>query len=130
MTPDQTKTWSIRYYRDADGKRRRFTLGSYPEMGLEEARRECANVLRDVRHGHDPAHAREFRRGADTFKALAEEYLAKHASKRRSHAEIKRILEKDWYPEIGNMRAGEVPRSKIIEVVDAIAERGAPGRRQ
>ena len=46
--------------------------------------------------------------------------------RRRSHAEIKRILEKYWFPEIGAMRAGEVPRSKIIEVVDAIAERGAP----
>jgi integrase len=125
VTPDQSKSWSIRYYRKADGKRRRFTLGTYPEMGLEEARRECLDILRDVRHGHDPAHARELRKGADTFKALAEDYL-KAVAKRRTHREMKRILEHDWFPEIGAMKAAEVPRRKIIEVLDAIVERGAP----
>lgn len=126
VTPDGAKTWSVRYYRSADGKRRRFTFGQYPGMSLEEARRECLAVLKDVRHGRDPAHARDLRKGADTFKALAEDYLKRYASKRRSHGEIKRILEREWYPEIGDMRAGEVPRSKIIEVVDRIHDRGAP----
>ena len=126
VTPDQAKTWSLRYYRKADGKRRRFTLGAYPQMGLEEARRECLEVLRDVSRGHDPAHARELRQGADTFRALAQEYLTKRASRLRSHAEIKRILEREWFPRIGDWKAGEVPRAKIIEVVDGIADRGAP----
>ena len=84
------------------------------------------DILRDVRHGHDPAHARELRKGADTFKALAEEYLAKAAAKRRSYREMKRILEHDWYPEIGDMKAAEVPRRKIIEVLDGIVDRGSP----
>lgn len=126
VSPDQSKSWSIRYYRKADGKRRRFTLGTYPEMGLEEARRECLDILRDVRHGQDPAHARELRKGADTFQALAEDYLAKAAAKRRTYREMKRILERDWYPEIGAMKAAEVPRRKIIEVLDAIVDRGSP----
>jgi hypothetical protein len=108
VTPDGSKTWSVRYYRAADSKRRRFTFGRYPEMGLEQALQACLAVLSDVRKGHDPAHARELRRGANTFRALAEEYLKRYASKRRSYAEIKRILEREWYPEIGAMRAGEV----------------------
>jgi integrase len=126
VTPDGSKTWSVRYYRAADGKRRRFTFGRYPEMSLEAARQECLAVLADVRQGHDPAHARDLRRGANTFKTLAEEYLKRYASKRRSYGEIKRILEREWFPEIGDMRAGEVPRSKIIDVIDRIYDRGAP----
>jgi integrase len=39
---------------------------------------------------------------------------------------MKRILEHDWYPEIGDMKAAEVPRRKIIEVLDAIVDRGSP----
>ena len=127
ITPDQSKTWSIRYYREADGKRRRFKLGKYPEMSLEKARTECLEALRAIRAGGDPAHARELRKRADTFKALATEYLnSGKVVKLRSRGEIKRILEREWYPTIGAWKAGEVTRAKIIEVVDAIDDRGAP----
>jgi integrase len=121
------KTWSMRYYRPSDGKRVRLQLGTYPAMSLETARKECraARVALDKRD--DPSIAREQRKGADTFEALAQEYLRLYAGKKKSREETRRILEREWFPVIGSMKAGEAKRLTIAKRLEHIAfERNAP----
>lgn len=115
------KTWSIRYYRPSDGKRIRLHLGTYPAMGLDKAREESRATRYALDKRDDPSIAREQRKGADTFVALATEYLSTYARNLRSRGEIRRILEREWYPTIGAMKAVEVPRLTISKHLEKIA---------
>src|SRR4029453_9887275 len=72
IQPSGVKSWACRYR--WDGKNRKLTLGPYPELSLKDARREGAEVIRNVtlarakEHGDpariDPADARSARRRA------------------------------------------------------------------
>ena len=42
VTPKGTKTWTLLYRRKTDGEKRRIGIGSFPEVGLAEAREEAA----------------------------------------------------------------------------------------
>ena len=121
VTDKGVKTWSVRYYRPSDGERVRIKLGTFPAMSLEDARKECRAVRVSLDRNEDPSIAREKRKGADTFRTLAEEYLAKYAKNKRSRAETRRILEREWFPAIGAMKAGEVERLTITKVLEDIA---------
>lgn len=127
VTDKGVKTWNVRYYRPSDGERKRLKLGTFPAMSLEDARKECRAVRASLDKLQDPSIEREKRKGADTFKTLATEYLDIYAKKKRSRDETKRILEREWYPVIGGMKAGEVQRLNITKVLEDIAiKREAP----
>src|SRR5262245_7485757 len=49
------QTWSILYRRKVDGRRRRSTLGLYPQITLAEARSGALDILARVSRGEDPA---------------------------------------------------------------------------
>jgi integrase len=127
VTDKGLKTWSIRYYRPSDGERVRVKLGTFPAMSIEVARKECRAVRVSLDKKQDPSIEREKRKGADTFKTLAEDYLSIYAAKKRSQGETRRILEREWFPVIGAMKAGEVERLTITKVLEDIAvKREAP----
>ena len=49
------KSWTMRYVRKSDGARRRVTLGRFPDLGLEKARRDAGKLRVAVAEGDDPA---------------------------------------------------------------------------
>src|SRR3569623_2997090 len=57
VTPAGQRSWSFRY-RSASGEQRRQTLGSYPAIGLAEARRLASIARGDVSSGGDPVQRR------------------------------------------------------------------------
>lgn len=127
VTAKGVKSWSIRYRRPSDGTQVRLKLGTFPAMSLEAARKECRAVRNSLDKQQDPAIDREKRKSADTFRKLAEDYLDLYAKAKRSRGETKRILEREWYPAIGAMKAGEVQRLTIRKVLEDIAvKREAP----
>jgi hypothetical protein len=92
-------------------------------MGFDAARVECRAVRVALDKQQDPSIEREKRKGADTFQALAEEYLAKYAKNKRSREETKRILEREWYPTIGAIKANEVQRHSRPSLTSWMARR-------
>lgn len=127
VTDKGMKSWYVRYYRPSDGTRVRLRLGTFPAMGVEQARKECRAVRASLDKQQDPHIEREKRKGADTFKSLAEEYLEIYAKSKKSRAETRRILEREWYPSIGAMKAGEVERLTVTKILEDIAvKRKAP----
>ena len=119
------KSWVLRYR--ANGRQRRLTLGTFPSLGLAAARAAARRALGDVAHGTDPATAKQAEQRAGTFRELADLYLEKHAKKRkRSWRGDERILNVELLPVLGATRAKEVTRREIRELVEAIADRGAP----
>ena len=65
VTSSGIATWSLQM--SANGRKRRYTIGNYPAIGLAEARKRAVKLRTEVYDGHDPIEAkREARRVAET----------------------------------------------------------------
>jgi integrase len=92
--------------------------------------------LERVRQGIDPAEEKRARREtrhpeADTFGAVARDYLERHLRKNRrasTYAEAKPDLEHDAIPKWGNRLIASIGRRDVIDLIDGILARGATVR--
>jgi hypothetical protein len=71
------KSWTIAYRHQ--GRIRWLKLGTYPTLGLADARDMARARLSDAQKGLDPASLKQAERDADSFKVLTGRYLAEHA---------------------------------------------------
>ncbi len=129
VTANGVKTFIFKYR--FDGKVRWMTLGTYPKVTLADAHEVHADAWKVLRQGLDPGakaiEDREAKRRAHTLADLAHEYLEKWAKPRkRSWRTDKRILEKDVLAEWGRRKAHDITKRDVIELLDAIVDRGAP----
>src|SRR2546423_5359694 len=60
------RSW-ICFYR-YKGEKRRYTIGTYPQLGLADAREQAKEVLRRAIKGEDPATEKKRERTAETFR--------------------------------------------------------------
>src|SRR6516162_3972992 len=84
------KAW-VYFYR-LHGKLRRMSLGRFPAMSLDEARGAWRAARLAVDKGESPAHLRPTT--ADSFRAVAEEWLKRDQAQNRSTAEVRRTIER------------------------------------
>jgi len=109
------------------GEKRRFTIGTYPQLGLADAREKAKEVLWRAAKGEDPAAEKKRQRQAETFRDLAERYLDDHAKvNKRSWKADRNVIYKDLIPRFGSRKAAEISRREIRDLLKSIAERGAP----
>lgn len=128
VAPSGRKTWL--YFYDFEGRRRRMSLGVYPQVKLSKARDRHGDALKLLRNGKDPA-ALEMEKRVESLRSptvaqLAEEYIEKWAKPRkRSWKEDKRNLDKDVVPVWGKRKARDIKRRDVILLLEKIVERGA-----
>jgi len=128
VTPTGTKSWAVLYRRRADARKRRYTIGSYPEFSLEEARVAAQDVLARVARGEDPAGKVQHRKEAHTFEQLAEAWVQRHGRPNKTPRALYDdglMLKREILPAVGAMKANEVSKRDIIQIIDAVAGRGA-----
>jgi integrase len=124
ITPDGTKTFSVMYR--IGGRRRRYTLGSYPILKLADARDMAKDALELVRNGIDPVEEKKRREEAEvarrvegfTFEMLAKRFLAEYVAKLRSEYEVTRSFNQYLIPEFGKTKAQELKRAAIRNYLD------------
>ena len=124
VQPTGAKAWAARYRHN--GNTRKLTLGRYPLLSLAEARDKAREALAAVDMGNDPAVDKRARRDADTLAVLVSDFMVRHASKNKSGAETLRIFERDVLPVWGDRKAADISRRDVIDLLDRIADRGAP----
>ncbi len=115
------------------GRARRMTLGTYPYTTLAGAHEKHARARRiHKEENRDPgeelqAKVRE-EAHAETIAQLADIYLEKHAKpNKRSWIEDQRMLKSDVVKRWGHLKARDIKRRHIVELLDAICYgRGAP----
>lgn len=76
------KTFSL-YRRIKGGSPERVTLGRYPEMSIEQARRKSAEINAAIEFGANPAEVKRAHKGELTFGDLFKQYLDRHAKPRK-----------------------------------------------
>ena len=137
--PRGRKTWMF-YYRDA-GRQVRLTLGTYPEVSLEAARREAGGLQVALTSGGDPAAVRataERAVGADvhpTFGAVAESFLTGGMPVRKGRkpspryaAETRRNLDNHVLPRWRDCPVALIARADVRALVAAVAAGEVPAR--
>ena len=110
------KAFSYRY-RASTGLRR-IKIGAYPLISLQDVGERYVEHHRALARGDDPQ--QEIKRqeeglGNLTCQAFAETYMSRWAiPRKRTHAEDRRMLDKDVIPCIGSMRMIDVTRADCL----------------
>jgi integrase len=108
-------------------KTRRMSLGKVELQGVDKARDKAKNILAAVRLGKDPAgeKQRDRQTATDTFKAVAERFLAfqKTQLRPRSYDDIERHLMEHGKPLHGLLLA-KIQRQDIASVISAVRTKG------
>jgi integrase len=92
-------------------------------MSLTEARDAWRAARLAVDKGESPAHIRPT--AADTFAAVADEWLKRDQGQNRSAAEVRRVIARDINPVWGDRLAASITRRDASELIDSVADRGA-----
>ncbi len=113
------------------GRPRRMTLGTYPETSLAEAHERHARARRLHKEGIDPGEKLQTEKRqeqeAETVKELADVYMRKHAKiYKRTWVQDERIIRTEILPRWGRLKAKDITRRQIVQLLDSIADRGAP----
>lgn len=116
-----SRSW-VYFYR-WQGKQRRLTFGPWPAVDLAGARDAWREARSKLSRGEEPTVAAAT--APDVFGDVATEWLKRDQAGHRSHDEVKRILHKEVLPAWGQHRIAEIGRRQILELIDAIADRGA-----
>jgi integrase len=122
---------SFIYFYTFAGRKRRMTLGKYPECSLKKARtlhREALAILVDKKDpGAEKKKEKIDIRDASTVEGLIEEYIEKWAKpNKRSWKVDLQSLNRDVMPYWGKRKANDISRRDVILLLDGIKDRGAP----
>jgi integrase len=105
----------VRY--SADGTSRWYTLGDWPVLTADQARKLARERLGEVAGGGDPAAERKRRREALTVKELVEAYVERYAKPhKRTWAKDEARLNRHLLPAMGSRKAAEVTRADVANV--------------
>jgi integrase len=91
VTEAGAKTFSI-YRRIKGGSPERVTLGRFPGMTVEQARKQATIINASIAEGANPAEAKRAHRSELTFGELFAEYEERHGNKKRSWATDRSIF--------------------------------------
>jgi len=130
------KSWSYRFRSPTTNTVQRLTLGRYPAMGLQDARRAANGYKENHAQGRDPKHvAREEKRragGGKTFAVMADLFLSsgkKGGKGDRAEAtteQYRAMLAREGGPRElwGDWPIGNVTRSDVASYLRTVDERG------
>jgi integrase len=131
VTPNGGKWWRFKYR--YGGKEKLLSLGTYPEIGLKDARERRDNARKLVANGTDPSAERRKEKieaqlsSASTFDAVADEWLTKKAKTlaQATQDKIAAILRNDLRPWLGKRPIKEINAPELLIVIRRIEGRGA-----
>src|SRR5262249_51746074 len=130
VTPHGRKVFIVLYRTGGAGsKLRKYTIGPYGRVTLHQARVAAQEGFAAKLEGGDPAaEKREAKRRivADRVEDLLETFIAQRLSQNRSGGEIARLLRREVGKTWGGRSIHEISKRDVVEVVTAIAQRGAP----
>lgn len=130
IQPSGAKSWALRYR--FGGKPAKMTLGRWPVMGVAEARAKATASLEVLDHGRDPAGERKAKAEAaaqsdrDRVAAVIDLFLKRHASHNRRGDDVAAMFRREVIGKWGGRDIQTIVRRDVIEVLDAIVDRGSP----
>ena len=125
ITSSDKRTWSLQYR--YQGSMRKYTIGSYPEVSLKNARVRNTELRASIQAGHDPQTAKKLARSPSStnVEECFEEYLRDHLKVNlKTWPEYERAMRKDVLPFVGKIELEALDKPAIRAVIRRITERG------
>jgi integrase len=130
VQPSGGKLWRLKYR--IAGKEKKLSLGRYPDVALKEARERCTEARKLIASGIDPSEKKRVDRlnatlrAETTFKAVAEEYIAK--CKREGRADVT-VGKARWLlsllePALGTRPVEEISPVELLAALKKVEAKG------
>jgi len=118
-----SKLWRFRYR--FGGRESMLSLGSWPDVSLKRARELLDDARRLVANGVDPAAQRKAQRGAtaDTFKAIATEWLDKRQIAPATLERDTWMLRDHLLPSLGSKAIGAITHPEVLAALRLLESR-------
>ncbi|MDP2805373.1 MAG: site-specific integrase [Gallionellaceae bacterium] len=126
VTQSGAKTFSV-VKRVKGGQPLRVTLSRFPEMSIEQARRQAAVILAEIAEGGNPSEVKRALKGEFTFADLFARYLKDHAyvhkrTGKTDEQRYKQYLEKP----LGKKKLSAITKDEITKIHSKITADGHP----
>ncbi|MCF8707719.1 tyrosine-type recombinase/integrase [Rhizorhapis sp. SPR117] len=130
LQPSGGKLWRLKYR--IAGKEKKLSLGTYPDVSLKDARKRRDEARASIAAGVDPAVERKAELQAaklgasNTFKSVADEYIAKAAQEGRASVTIGKsrwllsLMERD----IGQRPIAEITPAELLNALRKVESKG------
>ena len=130
VNPSGQRYWRMNYRHL--GKQRTLAFGVWPNIGLSEARERRDEARRALANGTDPSSQIKLDRiavsvaAANTFRAVADEWVAKIEQEGLSPVTLKKIrwLLSFTYPSLGNRPIAEISPHELLATLRKVEARG------
>jgi len=114
-TIQKRKTFVVGYRPQGSRQYRRFVIGTYGPMTVEQARTEALRHLSAVSQGNDPLEAKRAERAAQTVRDFGVQFLS-HVDDRRKPTtarEYRRLWTRHVLPAFGTRKVAEVSQTDV-----------------
>ena len=122
-SPDGKKTFIAVYRMRGEVSPRRYTIGSFPSVGVEEARKEAKLILAKAALGQDPSADRSKQRKVMTMSELCDEYLVQGCGHKKASttATDKGRIERHIKPLLGKKRINQISKADVRQFLNDVA---------
>lgn len=126
VTQSGVKTFSV-YKRVKGGAPQRITLGRFPDLTVEQARKQAIAVLAEIAAGGNPADVKRAHKAELSFAELFNIYLERHAKVRKKTAdEDEQRYQQYLARNLGAKKVSTIDRFVIAAIHDNITRSGHP----
>jgi hypothetical protein len=127
VSPKNKRTWFIMYKTDT-GKVKRFSIGTYPETSLKDARKAAGEMMAIVHKGQDPMRDKQIKRNVPRMKELWDSYQDSLSMKSKKKVASTTYEEhRRWNtvisPAIGHMKVEDITPGDITSLLDEVARK-------
>ncbi len=127
ITPTGSKTFCVFRRVRGGGSPERVTLGRYPTMSIEQARKRAAEITAAMENGTNPAEVLRAHKAELTFGDLFKDYLDRHAKpSKRTWAEDQQRYDQYLAKPLGNKKLSAINRQTIALLHSDITKAGHP----
>lgn len=130
VKPNGAKYWRLAYR--FNKKQKTLALGVFPETTLQMARKKASEAKKHLSNNIDPSEVRKSNKlksidSSNSFQAIATEWFLKQKTIWvESHTnDVRRRLEKDIYPKLGQLPINQITSIQVLDVVRVIEKRQA-----
>ncbi len=131
LNPNGSRWWRFKYR--FEGKEKLLSLGTYPDTTLAEARDKRDAARQMLKRGINPsaerqqarrAHARTDTRAAETFEAIAHEWMSRQAVADITTRKSRWLFETYLFPRIGHLPLSALTPPLLLETLRHIEATG------
>jgi hypothetical protein len=132
LRPDGGRRWRLDYRRPITGKRNTLSLGTYPDVGLADARARRDEARKQLVAGIDPGEHRKAEKAvgrdqaANSFEVVSREWLAvrKPEWTDKNYEKEERRLENHAFPYIGGRPVASLGVADIRPLIERLSKAG------